>query len=124
MVGQTVVFYEPLQLFDHVGIIHVDPGYIDGYGQRDAQTLLPVSDLCSRLRPDIVVQRLDQSVVLKQRNEHAGTHHAQFGVLPANQRLCAAQDRFLGAHIDLGLIVDHELFLADRGREILDQLFR
>ena len=43
-------------------------------------------------------------------------------MVPADQRLCADQDRFLWANVIFRLIVDNELPLFDRLVEILEQL--
>ena len=54
--------------------------------------------------------RHDQPGLLGQRDEHGGADHAQFGVLPAHQRLHAHD--VLGLGIDLGLIDHAQLAVA------------
>ena len=47
-----------------------------------------VPDLYADLSPYITVQSLDQSIILKERDEHTRIDHAPFRVDPADQRLC------------------------------------
>ena len=87
-------FYKGCQdLLEYIGqirIIHVDSGDIDRHRQRDAKPFLPFSDFGCRLTPDIVIQLLDQSVLLKKRDKDPRTDHPELGMLPSDQRLRTA----------------------------------
>ena len=119
---QAVAFDKLLQLFNQARIIQIDPGDIDRDRKRDPQPGLPRADLCRGLRPHIVIQRLDQAVGLKERNKQARTDHAQLRMPPADQGFGAAQGRVAGVDAEFRLKIHFKLLLAERGREVFDQL--
>ena len=71
--------------------------------------------------PYIVIHRLDQTIVLKAGNKHTGADHPQLRMVPPDQGFCAAKPRRVPGHIELGLIVQAELFPVNGSLEILHQ---
>ena len=70
-----------------------------------------------------MIERLYQSVFLKQWDERTGADHSELRMFPPYQSLGAGEDRLIAAYVKFRLIEYGELFLADRRREIIDKLF-
>ena len=121
--GETMLADDLLKRCGQVRVVHIDPGYIDGDRDRIAETVLPVAHLPRGLAPDIGVEPLDQTVLFKQRDEHAGADHPKLRVDPAHKRLRAREDGGIRPHVEFGLVINLELLLADRLRKVLDELF-
>ena len=118
---QAVFLQDLLEGLHEVGVIHIDPRDVYGDRHRDAEPFPPVPDLRGGLRPDILVQPLDQPVLLKEGDENAGGDHAQGRMEPAHQGFRARQHGDLRAHVKLGLIKNFKLVFFDRRIKILDQ---
>ena len=71
-----------------------------------------------------MVQLLDQTILLKQRNENAWADHPKLRVFPAHQCFRTAEHGVIRPDIKLRLIVDQELLFLNGGSEVLQQLFR
>ena len=87
--GKTVLLNQFDQLVHQMRIIHIDAGDIDGNRDGDVLVLSPGPDLPGYLLPHIVVQRLNETVLLKDRDKYAGTDHAKRRMLPAHKRFRA-----------------------------------
>ena len=80
---------------------------------------VPLLDLAERLVEHELRDRVDQPGLLGQRDEVEGRHESARRVTPADQRLDARQRA--RAHVHLRLVVQHELALRDRTRQLGEQ---
>ena len=74
--------------------------------------LVPGLDLLQRLADHPLPHLGGQGVVLDHRKKHGWKQHPLFGMSPADQGFRA--DHPTGAHVDLGLVVEHELVVFKR----------
>ena len=89
-------------------------GEVDGdvEGARVGALLVPLEDLAAGALLDPAADRLDQAAVLGDRDELGRVEQAALGVLPAHQRLEAAD--LAGAKVDHRLVVERQLVALER----------
>ena len=108
-----------VDVLDQVAALEQPARQVDGDRLGKAEGLLPDPGLARGLAQRPLRQRHDQAGVLGQRNEVARRHQLA-AALPAHQRLGAHHAR--GAHVDLGLVVQHQFVALDglvqRGLEL------
>ena len=100
-------------------VVQVSHREVDG----DAQPValgVPARELAERLVEHVAGERLDQAGLLGRRDELARRDQTARRMLPARERLDAG-DR-ARADVELGLVVQHELAVANRARQLREQL--
>ncbi len=90
---------------------------VDVDAHRQAQpSAVPLGDLLQRALEHPVAHVHHQRLLLQRRHKSPWGEQAALRVLPADQRL--DPDHGPAAHIDLGLVIEHELLLLQRQRNL------
>ena len=100
-----------VDVLDEVGALEEPARQVDGDRIGEAEVVLPDASLARRLADRPFRERNDEPGLFGERNEVARRHEHPVAA-PAHQRLGA--DHARAAHVDLGLIVKHQLVALDR----------
>ena len=100
---------------------HVHAREVHRHRQRHAVALAPGGDLLCRALPYKAVEQRDLPAALEELDEAVGGDKAELRMPPAHQRLGARKSRRVLLDIVLGLVIDLQLAVLQRAREIRAQ---